>query len=166
MPTADTYDDAEPPALTARGLSGSFPRFLDDAVLTGAAGYVLKMRARELTQEIASSSSEFVTEIKRLAGINIAEEDVDRGTGDNAVNVVGAGDHYYEGITQHIQLDIEHFREVIGGAVSSVLLVGENEILETARRIVTSGLLSAADINEIDDERERIDKLRTCYYRY
>ena len=157
VPTTDAYDDSDPPALTAHGLSGSFPRFLDDAVLTGASGYVLKMRARELTQEIASSSSEFVTEIKRLAGINIATEDVNRGTGDDAINVVGEGDHYYEGITQHIQLDIEHFREIIGGAVSSVLLVGENEILETARRIITSGLASAADINEIDDERRRIE---------
>ena len=46
---------------------GTFPAFLDDAVIKGASGYLLKMRARELAEAITTLAQDSNTEIQQLA---------------------------------------------------------------------------------------------------
>ena len=54
-----------PHSVPTNSARGSYPEYLDDAVLIGISGYALKMRARAIQQDIADSSEEMIEEIKR-----------------------------------------------------------------------------------------------------
>ena len=101
-----------PHSVPTNSARGSYPEYLDDAVLIGISGYALKMRARAIQQDIADSSEEMIEEIKRLSGVDADQAVITTLQGGDDV-----GNHVYQGVTALIQDDITHFRNVIAALV-------------------------------------------------